>query len=98
VNDDGRNGACVSASWAHRIHRQRDGGRRSHEGLQGNEYPHALDRGHDRAVNDLSADRTMAAGDDAIVVSTHDRRPGPAEPGWSEATSGGFSRISFCSM
>src|SRR5262249_39765618 len=71
------------------------GGGRSHEGLQGNEHPHALDCSHDRAVNDLFADRTMAAGDDAIVVSTHDRRPGPRSPDGAKRHPGDFPAFGF---
>ena len=45
----------------------RDGRRRSDEGLQGHQHSHDLDGDHDRAADDLSADRALAAGNDALV-------------------------------
>src|SRR6516165_8383418 len=66
LDDDGGDGARVPTGRPGRVHRERDGGRRSHEGLQGNQHPHAVDRDHDRAADDFPADRALAAGDDAL--------------------------------
>ena len=69
VDDDGGDGAGVPAGRPHRVHRERDGRRRSDEGLQGHQHSHDLDGDHDRAADDLSADRALAAGNDALSVS-----------------------------
>ena len=44
------------------------GGRRPDEGLQGHQHPDAVDRRHHRAVDDLPADRALAAGDHALML------------------------------
>src|SRR5262249_55198793 len=66
LDDDGGDGARLPARRRGRVHRERDGRRRSHEGLQRNQHPDAVDRDHDRAADDFPANRALAAGDDAI--------------------------------
>ena len=67
VDDDGGDGAGIPAGRPHRVHCERDGRRRSDEGLQRHQHSHDLDGDHHRAADDLSADRALAAGNDALV-------------------------------
>ncbi len=70
VDDDGGDGPRLSAGRPARLRGQRDGGRRSDEGLQGHQHPHAGAGRDHRAADDLPGYRALAAAHDAVIRFT----------------------------